>query len=463
MNATEEQDADIAGPESEDRRPDDASDRDACADGAAEYAPRAEATGEASSRRADRFAARRPDRRDRPLNILTLSGLWPSRTRPERGLSIEQRLRRADAAGLAQIRVVAPTPWFPFAHPVFGPLAALGAEPRLEKRARIVVHRPRYPALAEPLRARLIAMALRRFARALAAKRGPFDLIDAHRVYPDGVAAAHLARALDAPFVVTAQPEDLALTEAAPAVQRQALRALSAAASVGSTSRGLIDALGAIGAAVDRFRLLRDGVDRDLFRPFESAEARRSARSALAAPQDAPLAVSVGPLLDSVGHQRAIDAAAAHPTLHLRISGDGPGRAALRARIDALGVADRVRLIAPRPYRDRRALYAAADVTLWVPARAREPEGLVESLACGAPVVATPVGDAPDVISAPAAGRLARDVSAPAVTDALHQALSAPPPVDAVRAMADRFDWNDTVRGVDEMFHEAVDGAPVAA
>src|SRR4051812_41185537 len=79
------------------------------------------------------------------LRILTLSSLYPNRAMPTFGVFVENRIRKLAATGEAEIRVVAPIPWFPFRHPFFGRYAAWAAVPYMELRHGLSVVHPRYP------------------------------------------------------------------------------------------------------------------------------------------------------------------------------------------------------------------------------------------------------------------------------------------------------------------------------
>jgi glycosyltransferase involved in cell wall biosynthesis len=108
------------------------------------------------------------------------------------------------------------------------------------------------------------------------------------------------------------------------------------------------------------------------------------------------------------------------PDVHLVVLGIGD-RAPLSARVQALGVADRVSILAPR--RDIPAVLAAFDVFVH-PALA-ESFGLavVEAMAMRLPVVATPVGIAGDVIEDGLSGIRISGTDGASVLEAMQRAL----------------------------------------
>lgn len=90
--------------------------------------------------------------------------------------------------------------------------------------------------------------------------------------------------------------------------------------------------------------------------------------------------------------------AARRPEARLSVAGSGPQRAELEALAASLGVAERVRFTG-RLDRDQMAdLYRNADVTLNPSRVDNMPVSVLESMACGVPVVTTDVGGIPFLV-----------------------------------------------------------------
>ena len=97
-------------------------------------------------------------------------------------------------------------------------------------------------------------------------------------------------------------------------------------------------------------------------------------------------------------------------------------------------------------------VYNAADVLVLASVREGCPNVVLEALACATPVVATAVGGVPEIMRAPAAGRLVRERTPDAIAGALRALLADPPPRAAVRAYAERFAWGPTTAGQIRLF-----------
>ncbi len=187
------------------------------------------------------FPAEIERRRRAPLRLLTFSTLYLNAAQPNHGIFVENRLRHLVASGAATSTVVAPVPWFP-RDARFGEWARCAAAPAEEMRHGLRVLHPRY---AAPPRLGMYTgpWALLRAGRAalaqLLAEGARFDAIDAHYLYPDGVAAVWLAREAGLPVVITARGSDASqlprLRASAPA-DRRAVREADALIAVSAGS-----------------------------------------------------------------------------------------------------------------------------------------------------------------------------------------------------------------------------------
>ncbi len=142
--------------------------------------------------------------------------------------------------------------------------------------------------------------------------------------------------------------------------------------------------------------VIPNGVDTDRFRP-PTGEERRAARARFGLDDEHRVALFVGYEFERKGIEYAIEALVdATTVMLLAVGGDERSIRAARATAQHLGVAERVLFTGPR--HDLFDLYAAAD--MFVFPSAYESYGLVilESLACGVPVICTDVGAAPEIV-----------------------------------------------------------------
>jgi len=175
---------------------------------------------------------------------------------------------------------------------------------------------------------------------------------------------------------------------------------------------------------------------------------RATARAALGAPS-ARVVVAVRRLVPRMGLDVLLEAwAALAPSADdlLAVVGDGPERGALEERARALGIAAHVRLCGGVDDDELVRWYRAADVTV-VPSVALEGFGLVvlESLACGTPVVGTDADGLAEAIASTGQGPAVRAGDAAALAAGLGRALGVPrdEASDASRReVAERHGWD---------------------
>ncbi|MDE2517590.1 MAG: glycosyltransferase [Rhodospirillales bacterium] len=380
-----------------------------------------------------------------PLRLLIFSTLFPNAARPNHGVFVENRLRHLLASGTVEASVLAPVPWFPSRHPRFGDWARHAAVPYQEQRHGLTIHHPRYavlPRIGMNVAPILLYRAALAGARRLIAAGARFDAIDAHYMYPDGVAAVWLGRALGVPVVVTSRGTDVNLIPRHAIPRRLIQGAIRDAAHLVAVSAALAEVLITLGAPAEKVTVLRNGVDTALFRPPVDRQATRAALGL-----DGPTLLSVGLLIERKGHHRVIEALRGLPGHTLLIAGEGPERAALEALAARLGVAGRVRFLGARPHAELPAIYGAADALVLASSREGWANVLLEAMACGTPVVASPIWGNPEVVREPAAGLIAAANTPAAIEEAVAALLAAPPARTATRAYAERFGWEETTAG----------------
>jgi teichuronic acid biosynthesis glycosyltransferase TuaC len=389
-----------------------------------------------------------------PIRLLTFSTLFPNNARPNHGVFVENRLRHLVASGEATSEVVAPVPWFPSSHPWFGDWAMNARVVSREIRHGLTIRHPRFPvipkvgmALAPALLYRAMVPVIGR----LIAEGSGFDVIDAHYLYPDGVAAVRLGQRFGLPVVMTARGTDVSLIPRFAKPRMQIKQAIEDAAAVIAVSAALKEALVEIGASGSKVTVLRNGVDTELFRPPPD---RAVARAALGFTR--PTLISVGLLIERKGHHRTIEAMTRLPDFDLVIVGEGPEKDRLNALIAGLGVGERVRLLGARPHAELPLLYGAADASVLSSSREGWANVLLESMACGTPVVASPIWGNPEVVRTPASGVITPENTADGIVEGVRRLFASMPTREATRAYAEPFSWDETTAGQLALFRRVI-------
>jgi teichuronic acid biosynthesis glycosyltransferase TuaC len=381
-----------------------------------------------------------------PIRTLLFSSLYPSSVRPGHGIFVETRLRELLSSGQIQTKVVAPVPWFFSTSDRFGEYARMARTPTRETYNGVDVLHPRYflpPKVGMNIAPFTMAMGAMPAIQRLLDDGYDFDVIDAHYYYPDGVAAALLARRFNKPFTVTARGTDLNLIPQHALPRRMIQWAASRAdASIGVCS-ALIDVLRAWKLPANRLHVMRNGVDLARFRPI----AQNAVRAELGV-SGAPLLISVGYLVERKGHHIAIDALAklrsTYPQAHLVIIGSGEELERLQSLCLRLGVQGSVTFTGSLPNAELFKWYSAADVMILASSREGWANVLLESMACGTPVVATRIWGTPEVVAEDVAGRLVDQRDGASFAAGIKSLLATYPDRGRVRAYAEKFSWQST-------------------
>lgn len=389
----------------------------------------------------------------KPIKILTFSTLYPNAAQPTHGIFVENRLRHLLESGEIEVKVVAPVPWFPLTNPVFGKYGNFAKVPEHEVRHGIEIWHPRYwvlPKIGMNIAPLLMARAAKKTVRRICEQGFDFDLIDAHYFYPDGVAACILANSLGKPFVVTARGTDINLIPRHNLPKQWILWAARKSRAMISVCQALKNEMAKIGIAADKVTALRNGVDLDFFNPGNREEIRKQLNISGKA------LLSVGYLIERKGHHLVIEAVSRLPDVRLYIAGEGEMSVRLHQLASSLDVADRVVFLGALDRESLRRYMIAADALVLASSREGMANVLLESIACGTPVVATPLWGTPEVVAVPEAGVLTRDRSVEGIVEGVNRLFAHYPSREATRRYAEKFSWDDTTRGQLEIFRRVL-------
>lgn len=323
------------------------------------------------------------------MRILIVTSQFPITGEPHRGRPILQTVR--ELARLAQVRVISPIATYPrWAQPTSYLFRAAG-EHTVEGCDTRYVRYPALPALSRPFNGWLCGRALHRPLADFAP-----DVVLSYWLYPDAYGAMRAAARAGLPLVVGARGSDLRVRDA---LSRRLTRPVLHAAKrvlVVSEDLGRV-AVRDYGADPSRIRVIPNGCDASIFHPGDRDVARR----ALGLPAETELVVYVGRLVAEKGLRELCEAtqalAATRPRLQVVLIGEGPLQAELDARLAATPALP-MRCVGAQPPTEVARWMHAADVVTLPSYSEGHPNVLVEALACGRPVVATPVGGIPEVV-----------------------------------------------------------------
>lgn len=334
------------------------------------------------------------------MRVLTFTSLFPNAQQPNKGIFIKQRMAAVKNFPGVEVRVVAPVPYFP---DLPGPQhwRAHARVLRCEQIDGMETLHPRYlviPGMAMSLHGVSMFLGALPTVRRLY-REFPFDLIDAHYVYPDGQAALLLGRYFRKPVVVSARGTDINVFPDLPWVGGLVKRVVKKADRLIAVSGSLGDRMAELGASRERIQVIPNGIDPKRFFPMDRALARRS----LGLVEKGKLLVSVGALIEGKGMHLLIEALASlkmqgRLDFHTCIVGKGKMRGQLEEVIASTGLGDQVTLVGEVAHDQLANWYNAADLFFLGSAREGWPNVVCESLACGTPVVATAVNGIPEII-----------------------------------------------------------------
>lgn len=395
--------------------------------------------------------------KDQQIKLLLFSSLFPHAAEPTLGIFVENRLRNLLKSGEITATVIAPVPWFPFKHAFWGAYGRAARAPRRENRDGLTIYHPRFlviPKIGMKLTPCFLAWAAKRQLRKLMHAGNVFDIIDAHYLYPDGVAAQALSKEFRLPYVLTARGSDVTQIALMPGPQRLILNAMEKASHTITVSQSLKDKLVTLGADAGKITALRNGVSLEKFSPVNRAA--QALRKDLGLEATTKIILFAGWLIKRKRVDLLIGALPFLSGVTAVLIGEGPELHSLKRQADELGVSDRVHFMGLKSPDDMPYYFSAADLLVLPSEREGWANVLLEALACGTPVVASAVDGATELVTDEIAGRLVYEFSPEAFASAIEEVLKQAPARHAVRNFAGNFSWDATTKGQIRVFQKAL-------
>jgi glycosyltransferase involved in cell wall biosynthesis len=391
------------------------------------------------------------------MRVVIMTKIFPNAVEP---LSSPFNRRQFSAlAKFCDVEVLATIPWFPGATAFrrWSHAGRLTKVPARDSIDGVAVRHPRYvlvPKIGHSVAGPLYAASLAMVAFEL---RRRVDVVLGSWAYPDGFAAVVLARLLGVPAVVKLHGSDMNVVARLRGPRRSLEWALPRAARVIAVSTPLAEQARALGVPSERIDIIRNGIDRNAFRPRDRAEARAN----LGLDQGGRIVLYVGHVTREKGAYDLVRAfATGGPELRaakLVVLGDGAGLEECRELAEELGV--RASFMGARPHDEVATWLGACDVLALPSWNEGMPNVVLEALASGRPVVASRVGGIPEVIDSDSSGRLVPPRDPASLARALERVLAEPHDPERISARLDVPDWEGSARAVHRSLLTALEGS----
>lgn len=373
------------------------------------------------------------------MNILVLTTLYPNNVQHRHGIFIENRVKElVKRYPDAKVKVVAPVPYFPSWLPING-YKQYSDVSQQEVRSGIDVFHPKYlviPKIGMNITPYFLYRSCLTSIDRIQDEGFSIDVIDSHYFYPDGVVASWIGKNLNIPVIVTARGSDINVIPENKIAKKRIVKSLMNVQASAAVSQALADEMVKLAPLAKPPIVLRNGVDLDFFHPNATKP-----QLPFTIESDEKLILSIGNLVELKGHHLVIEALSSLDKVKLIIIGEGEQKPTLQKLVEDLLLTDRVFFTGNIMQADLPGYYATADALVLASSREGMPNVLLESLACGTPVVATNVGGSSEVITQNRVGQLLNERSAKSIVNALKTIFSQECTSESIRLFSQQLSW----------------------
>ena len=328
------------------------------------------------------------------MKILTLTSVFPNNLEAHLGIFVKQRM--FTIGKFCHLKVVAPVYWYKYLKYNF-------KIPYFEIQEGIEVYHPKFffiPRFFKFLDGFFFALSALPTLLKIR-KNFNFDIIDSHFAYPDGYGAVLIGKILNIPVSITLRGT-LERLRKNPVIRRQIRWALKNADIIIAVSSSLKERAVELGIPNRKVTVIRNGIDPKKFFMLDKLDSRKK----LGLPLDRRILLSVGGLVERKGFHHVIDVLPevireVSDLLYIIIGSpgaEGDMTSLLKKKIEKFNLKEYVRMVGSRPHHELVYWYNASDVFCLFSSKEGCPNVVLESLACGTPVVSSNVGGVPEII-----------------------------------------------------------------
>ena len=390
--------------------------------------------------------------------VLVFTSLYPNNVWPNHGVFVKERMTHFASLENCDIRVVAPVPYFP---PIkINSRYGYSQVVREEIREGIKIYHPRYfmtPKIGMSFYGYWMFLSVLPLIKKIK-QEFDFDLIDAHYVFPDGLAGVLLGLYFKKPVIVSARGSDINQYVQLPLIRRLVRYTLQKSDRLIAVCNALKQEMIKLNIPAEKVAVIPNGVDHIRFHPIS----KQIARQELNLPNK-KIIVSVGSLIPRKGFDLLINAVKIleqqydEKDLYLVIVGEGAVRQKLEQMISKLHLEDKIKLVGNIPHSDLFRWYSAADLFCLTSHREGWPNVIMEAMACGVPVVATDVWGVPEIIHSEDMGFLTK-TNASEIAKKISFSLKKSWDRDKIVQYSAQNDWHHVALSVLHEFNSILNG-----
>ena len=372
------------------------------------------------------------------MKVLLLTHIYPTTGYPTRGTYIGNIFRVISR--MSETRVVCPVHWWKrlrgSTRQLNPPTDEFTGVPAIQPTVWTV------PRIAPQWNGESMYYSLRKQLERLR-RKFDFDIIVAAWAYPDGFAAARLARDFDCPLVIKTMGSDVLLMPKDPRLRGKISWGLKQAQRIIAVSEDLKKNVQNLGIPSDSVVVRHNGVNGDLFTIKNRVDLRRH----LGLPEHRRFISYVGRLSSEKGVDLLLQAmagfcASGPDDVDLLLVGSGVMQTEMESQVKQMGLEPRIRFCGERSHDEIADWISASDV-FCLPSRSEGcPNVILEALASGRPVVATRVGGVPELLT-DSNGIMVPSEDPDALAAGLMQALQRRWDPESIRRSVEYLSWDE--------------------